>query len=466
MYKQYYKNNLALIISDFFLTSLIFVITAWLRPYLPGEGLAGADVVPHDSMYYLAPFSLSVIFTIAGVYNFRSVPRLHDQLRTLISAYALWGWLIVGALYFSFRETSRLFVVYFAVANLGALIVARYLIWNFLNRVEDGASAARVLIFGSVQSSSRLCEMVLKGLPAGFKLIGMSDFKEPQQNCSDVPFLGTAQSLQDIVKTNYIDIVIISLDQTSLEEANPLVMDLLRIPVRVLLTQDYSRLPFLDLEIERIGNIILVGLLEPVITGWNRLFKRMFDIVFASISMLILWPLFLIISLGIRFESSGPIIFRTKRVGNAGKLFTMYKFRTMYHGAPEFLDTLPVVNHGSQGIYKIQDDPRITPFGRFLRRWSLDELPQLFNVLKGEMSVVGPRPEQPFITEQYETWQWQRTQVPPGITGWWQVHGRSEHPMHLNTHLDTYYVANYSMMLDIKILFLTIFEVIKGRGAY
>lgn len=466
MYKQYYRNNLAIIFSDFFLTVLTLFVTAFFRPYLPGEELAASEVIPHYSIYLFAPFSLLVVFTITGVYNFRSIPKIIDQLRGLFFSYAVWGWFLVGALYFSFRETSRLLIVYFAILNFAVLVMSRYLLWKFLVKAEDNLTAAKVVIFGSVQSSTKLCDMILNDLPGGYQLIGFSNFDEPENAPAEAPFLGTAEALPGIVKKIKIDIVIVSLDQTGLSSVNQLVTELISAPVRVLLTQDYSSLPFLELEIERIGNIVMVGILEPVINGWNRLFKRSFDIILATLVLMVLWPFFMVIGLAIMLDSRGPAIFRTRRIGNAGKPFTMYKFRTMFAGASDFLDTLPVVDSNSRKIFKLKDDPRITRVGRFLRRWSLDELPQLFNVLKGDMSMVGPRPEQPFITKQYEPWQWQRIQVPPGITGWWQVHGRCELPMHLNTHLDIYYVANYSMLLDIKILFLTIFEVIKGRGAY
>ena len=466
MYKEYYRNNLTLIIADFCLTLLTLVGAAFLRPYLPGEELGAADVIPHNSIYILTPLSLSVVFAIAGVYNFRTIPSLTIQLRSLVFSYAVWGWFLVGALYLTFRETSRLLMVYFALSNFLVLAFSRYYMWKYLAPVENGASAARVIILGSIDSSTKICDLVLKGLPAGHQLIGISDFQEPEILPVGVQFLGTADALPEIVQNHRIDIVIVSLDHASLPDVSQLVTDLIRIPVRVLLAQDYSALPFLALDIERIGDLVLVGLMEPVITGWNRLLKRFFDIAFSSLALLVTAPVFVIIALAIKLESPGPVIFRTKRIGDAGKTFTMYKFRSMIEGAPDFLDTVPVLDIKSRPIYKLKDDPRITRVGRFLRRWSLDELPQLINVLKGDMSMVGPRPEQPFITKQYEPWQWQRIQVPPGITGWWQVHGRSELPMHLNTQLDIYYVANYSMILDIKILFLTIFEVIKGRGAY
>ncbi len=465
MYKEYYKNNLALIITDFCFTFLTLVVVAFLRPYLPGEQLGAADVIAHNSIYILAPLSLSVIFALAGVYDFRTVPSFAVQLRGLVFSYSVWGWFVVGALYLTFRETSRLLIVYFALTNFLVLAFSRHYIWKYFASV-NGASAARVIILGSIDSSTKICDLALKGLPAGYQLVGISDFQEPETLPVDVQFLGTADALPEIVQNHRVDIVIVSLDNTTLPDVSQLVTDLIRIPVRVLLAQDYSSLPFLALEIQRIGDLVLVGLMEPVITGWNKLLKRFFDIAFSSVALLVTAPIFLIIAAAIKLESSGPVIFRTRRIGNAGKPFTMYKFRSMVEGAPEFLDTVPVLDTNSSPIYKLKDDPRITRVGRFLRRWSLDELPQLINVLKGDMSMVGPRPEQPFITKQYEPWQWQRIQVPPGITGWWQVHGRSELPMHLNTQLDIYYVANYSVILDIKILFLTIFEVIKGRGAY
>jgi lipopolysaccharide/colanic/teichoic acid biosynthesis glycosyltransferase len=117
-------------------------------------------------------------------------------------------------------------------------------------------------------------------------------------------------------------------------------------------------------------------------------------------------------------------------------------------------------------VYKLKDDPRTTRVGRWIRRTSLDELPQIFNVLKGDMSCVGPRPEQPFITQLYDHWQWQRVSVPPGVTGWWQVSGRADLPMHRNTEYDVYYVKNYSILLDLKILFKTVIAIIKAKGAF
>ena len=177
-------------------------------------------------------------------------------------------------------------------------------------------------------------------------------------------------------------------------------------------------------------------------------------------------PLMGLIALILKFDRSGAVLFRQARVGENGRTFNIIKFRTMTANP----DQLPIPDGAPETTqpYQIKSsaDPRVTRIGRFLRRTSLDELPQLFNVLKGEMSLVGPRPELPELVKNYEPWQYKRFSVPPGMTGWWQVHGRSDRPLHLNTQDDLYYIENYSILLDILILIYTIGAVISGKGAY
>jgi len=153
-------------------------------------------------------------------------------------------------------------------------------------------------------------------------------------------------------------------------------------------------------------------------------------------------------------------------MGENGRTFKMFKFRSMVANADSLQPVVSQNDQQGQQIYKTRDDPRITRLGRWLRRASLDELPQLINVLKGEMSLVGPRPEMPWLVSCYEPWQRKRFAVPPGITGWWQVNGRSDEPMHLHTEDDLYYIQHYSLLLDLRILWRTVAVVVKGEGAY
>jgi lipopolysaccharide/colanic/teichoic acid biosynthesis glycosyltransferase len=197
---------------------------------------------------------------------------------------------------------------------------------------------------------------------------------------------------------------------------------------------------------------------------YTLVFKRLFDIIGAAVLLIALAPLFAIVALIIRLESPGQIIYRQQRVGRNGELFTIYKFRTMIPDRRKSNGPTPL--HDRRKRHKTRTDPRVTRSGKFLRRTSIDELPQFFNILKGDMSFIGPRPEMPSIVEKYEDWQHQRHLVTPGLSGWWQVTGRSDLPMHEHTDLDIYYVVNQSFMLDLKIVLLTFRALLSRGGAF
>ncbi|MBC8255033.1 MAG: sugar transferase, partial [Ardenticatenia bacterium] len=225
-------------------------------------------------------------------------------------------------------------------------------------------------------------------------------------------------------------------------------------------------LAFYRATVEDFQGIPLVGLRSSALSAWQRAIKRAFDLITTALTLLVMGPVMALVALAVRLDSPGPVIFKQQRVGENGRLFWMYKFRSMVDGAEKHQREIQQITEDGKVIYKLREDPRVTRVGRILRCTSLDELPQLINVLKGEMSMVGPRPELPFLAEQYQDWQRQRLVVPPGITGWWQVHGRSDRPMHIYTEDDLYYVQNYSLFLDLRILWKTVWAVLQGRGAY
>ena len=192
----------------------------------------------------------------------------------------------------------------------------------------------------------------------------------------------------------------------------------------------------------------------------------MFDLVLAGVSLVLMAPLLAVLALAVYLDGGRPVVFAQRRVGETGRMFTMFKLRTMVPDAESRQEAALQGGAAVNAVYKPLNDPRVTRVGRFLRRTSLDELPQLWNVLRGEMSLVGPRPELPWVVERYESWQRQRLAVLPGITGWWQVSGRSELPLHENVEYDLYYIQNYSPLLDLTILLRTLWVVARGRGAY
>lgn len=197
---------------------------------------------------------------------------------------------------------------------------------------------------------------------------------------------------------------------------------------------------------------------------YYTVFKRWFDIIVTLFTIILVTPLLLLVAGAIWLESPGSIIFRQKRIGQYGRPFVIYKFRTMISDRRKA--DLSFVGEDRRKRHKMPNDPRVTRIGNLLRRTSIDELPQLWNIIRGDMSLVGPRPELPHLVRQYEEWQHLRHLVRPGLTGWWQVHGRSDLPMHEHTELDIYYVTNVSFWLDIWILLRTARIILLRSGAF
>lgn len=204
----------------------------------------------------------------------------------------------------------------------------------------------------------------------------------------------------------------------------------------------------------------------PILNPRQRFMKRIFDVVVATLILFAILPLMALVALVIKLTSPGPVLFRQDRVGENGRIFKIFKFRSMVQDAEKLQHLVNEVTFNGNTLHKHRNDPRVTFIGRIIRRTSIDELPQLLNVIKGDMSLVGPRPELPWLVEMYQPWQHRRFTVPQGITGWWQINGRSDKPCHLNTEQDIYYIDNYSFLLDMRILLQTIPALLKGKGAF
>jgi exopolysaccharide biosynthesis polyprenyl glycosylphosphotransferase len=393
-----------------------------------------------------------------GAYDSRRTRTFLEELRAVVPAVGISTLVLIGFFFlFEFRFISRILILTFVVLDLLFLLnfrlVARFLV-NWM--ASSGRMARRLLIVDAGKVGGELAELIGTHPWSGLSLVGYVD-DDPGLAGSAVsgyPVLGTTAETVRVVREHAIDDVIVALPAREHEKIARLVLDLLPQPVQVRVVPERFEMISVRSRVEDFWGVPLIGIRDPVITGFDRVTKRAFDVVIGGAAFLLLSPLMAALALAVRLDSPGPAFYGPSRVGENGRLFKMWKFRTMVVGADR------------QPRHKDRADPRTTRIGRVLRRWSLDELPNLWNVLVGEMSLVGPRPEQPWIVERYEPWQRKRLAAPPGMTGWWQVNGRSDLPLHENVEYDLYYVQNYSPLLDLIILFKTIPAVLRGRGAY
>ncbi len=458
-----------LLVADLALTVGMLELAEAARQMLPfGNQLPDNPILVLPSNIVTVLLIWMVVFHVYGVYD----PQYHDSI--LNPWRVLWATLtsaviFSGALYLTNRDLPRLLFIYFIVADLLVLLLYRLVLWPLVSRASW--YQRRVLIIGGGPVAVEAARMVLRHGQSGLRLIGcVSDTEtgelvnEDDPEMPPLPVLGSLKAAPQIIRQREVDDVIVTLPWSEREQSERLVRNLDRYPVQIRMIPDYLELST-RMQVENFGGLPLISLNEAAITGWQARIKRAFDLIASLILLVLLAPLMLFIALVIRLDSKGSPIFTQKRVGQYHRIFTIYKFRTMVSGAEKMAQQVAEVKDGAL-IHKRRRDPRITRVGAFLRKTSLDELPQLLNVIKGDMSLVGPRPELPWLVVNYAPWQYRRFTVPQGITGWWQVNGRSDRPMHLHTEDDLFYIRNYSLWLDLKILLMTIKVAVTGKGAY
>jgi exopolysaccharide biosynthesis polyprenyl glycosylphosphotransferase len=454
---------------DAIITLAALFIAVTLRPFFPQVPylIPVTEISISFWLYITIPFVWIMVFLVASVYDPKRTYRLVDELQSVTLSSLLAALICAGIFYLFFREFSRWLFVFFFVINLflllGWRIIARFA-WRMIR--FPVSEEKRVLIIGAGELGERVGQMVREYNWTGLSLAGYLDDNLEKQNSKNIVWLGKVNDLQRIVQEFDISDVIVTLPQSALGKVNDLVRIMHDLPLFVRVVPDYYSLSLYQATVEEFAGIPMINLRDPALNDVQRLVKRVFDLVIGGIAAMIILPLLGAVALAIKIDNPGRVIFRQKRVGENGRLFNMYKFRSMVVGAEKMQDEVTEVNEEGEIVYKKADDPRITRVGRIIRRTSLDELPQLFNVLKGDMSLVGPRPELPFMIDYYEPWQLTRFAVPQGMTGWWQINGRADKPLHLHTDDDIYYIKNYSLWMDIYILLKTPWVVLRGKGAY
>lgn len=476
MFKRFTTNYMAvLFLVDTILIQCSLIAAIQLRFMLPvGQALkpewANSLVyLPGPSLFLAIAALWMTAFLALSVYTPHRVTYWHDEFSRILLAHTIAALSFAGLLYLANLELARLTYLYFYILVLLALYGYRSLLrlWHRWRRTGD-VGVLRVLIVGAGKVGSDIVSEWNRRPWYGVQILGFLDDARSKEGAlvAGLPVLGTIDEAGSIIDRYQVNEVLIALPQRAHHRIANVVATLYEKPVQVYVVPDYFELAFFGATVETFGSIPMIGLREPAIDGLQRFVKRVFDLICSACTLIVLSPLLAVVALAVKLEDGGTVFYRAMRVGENGRLFHMLKFRSMIPNADQMQVAVNQTDEEGNVLHKQPDDPRVTRVGRFLRRTSIDELPQLFNVLKGDMSLVGPRPEMPWLVDKYQPWQRKRFAVPQGITGWWQINGRSDNPMHLHTDQDLYYIQNYSLWLDLQILWRTLFVVLRGRGAY
>ncbi len=348
-------------------------------------------------------------------------------------------------------------------------LIAHYAARQVLHRLRRrGRCQQRVVVVGRERSVAELVRTVRNEPTAGFQVVAACVDRSMSPTIENVPVLGTSQQIVEVLAASRADtIAISSWSDVSQSDLRRLSWNLEGTGVTLLVAPRLTDVAGPRIHIRPVAGLPLLNVEEPEFTGTRRVLKHTMDRTLAVLALVFLAPLFAAVGFAVRLTSRGPVFFLQTRVGEHGRHFTMHKFRSMYVDAEDRLAEVAELNDAARGpLFKAVDDPRITSLGKWLRRFSADELPQLLDVALGRMSLVGPRPPLPREVEQYPDDVRRRLRVKPGITGLWQVSGRSDLSWEESVRLDLHYVENWSLALDIVIILKTLLAVLRRQGAY
>ena len=472
----------SMILFDAFIVSIAFLICIFLRQHfrdfykldlLPSVHVV-SGTIGSISDYLVILFFAAILWCamlyLNGMYRSMRTRTLYEIVWIIIKS-AIFTGLALGTFIFLFKLVfaSRMFFVIFIIGSMTLLLVEKIAIFSIMHFARRrGYNFRRLLIVGTGRRAAVFINKIQSHPEWGFGILGAIDDEPGREveKVKDVEVIGTLKDISKLLHAHAIDEVIFVIPRLRLNHIENAVRVCETEGVKATIAVD-----LFDLKIARSHQTELDGI--PLLTfetsnakEWQLFIKRAMDIVISGLGIIIFSPLLLIVATLIKLTSSGSVFFKQKRVGLSGRKFVFYKFRTMYKGADKKLSELEALNEMEGPIFKIKKDPRISPVGGILRKFSIDELPQLFNVFVGHMSLIGPRPPLPNEVVQYKSWQRRRLSMRPGLTCLWQISGRNKIDFNEWMKLDLEYLDNWSLWFDLKILIKTIPVVLFGIGAY
>jgi exopolysaccharide biosynthesis polyprenyl glycosylphosphotransferase len=460
-----------LIVADA-LTLVLAFYASWAIRYVAeiGPEIEETNYVPFS---IFAPLLFGLIpitwltFAFSGLYRQRRGTEWYDDIAAIFRNTSLTTMaLFAGVSLLRYPATSRLTFILAWLLGFLCVIAGRALVQLVATLLHRrGIGVERVLVVGG----NNLGRIIMQSLAArahlGYQVVGFVD-DDRASDFGRFHHLGGLDDVEQIANRERIDHVLVALPSASHAAILRIVDHCRQGQVSFRLVPDLYEMSLNRVDVDTVSGIPLIGLKDVSIVGWNAVTKRAIDVTVSGLALLAFSPILAVVALLIKLESAGPVLYRHIRIGKNRQPFTMYKFRSMRQNADRERTALLSEIDGDKRLFKDRQDPRRTRVGTFIRRWSIDELPQFWNVLVGDMSVVGPRPQIPPEVASYEEWHYKRLAVSPGLTGLWQVSGRSELTFDEMVIYDIYYIENWSLGLDFRILLRTLPAVLQGRGAF
>ena len=461
------RDYVALLLFEDGLSAVLAVATGWA---------AGFGVPDRQQTGHYLWFSVAVVLgwlvalQLAGAYDLRGVGTGTQEFRRVTRAAAHTLGAIAIAAFLADMPITRGFLAVCIPVGLVLQLAMRYVVRRGVYaRRARGAWTNTILAVGTTEAVRHLVDATSRNPLAGLRVVGacVEDTADGAEIAPGVRILGDVAEAAAVAHRVDADIVAVAgagLGPRSIRELGWALEGTGR---NMVMAPGLTEVAGPRVHVRPVEGLPLMWVDQPQFTGMKRLAKRAMDIVGATLLLVLGLPFLLLIAALIRLTSRGPALYRSTRMGTGGQRIVVYKFRSMYLDAESRKRELAVDNEVAGGVlFKMRRDPRVTPFGRVLRKFSLDELPQLLNVLNGSMSLVGPRPPLPDEVERYHTHVHRRLLVKPGMTGLWQVSGRSDLSWDETVRLDLFYVENWSLAFDVAIMMRTVWAVIRGRGAY
>ncbi len=458
-----YGNFVA--IADVFLSLLVFIAAYYLRIYIFSE-----KIMYFEQYLILFLLIIPVWYILLKIINLQSSHKIKaysvvilEYILTVITGVSI---LFVFIFWLKLNNISRIAILVFGVADVLILSVVKIISISIKKKKTlKGKTTKNILIIAD-ENSGAFIEKLINSKQWGYKVfaIATNSKKIIEKFSNEYKIINEGEHIHKLIEEKSIDEIIYCKDNFDKTELKNIIYSCSEVGVNVQIQSDFFSLIASKSHLNYFGEEPVLSISSTSTDYFALTVKKMIDIIFSFLFIIIFFPFLLIIAILIKIDSKGPVFYKSKRVGLRGRIFTMYKFRTMRSDAEKLKKELENLNEVDGPVFKIKNDPRVTKIGKFLRKTSIDEFPQFFNVIKGDMSIVGPRPPIKEEVEQYERWQLRRLSMKPGITCIWQVSGRNDISFEEWMRMDLQYIDNWSLRLDLMLIIRTINVIFKRTG--